>query len=162
MNLPVDVVKLDHVAMATWDATGPAKLLTEVLGATFVDGADQPEAGFRWLQFAFPGGGKVEVIEPLSEDGFLYRFLTKRGEGLHHITVYVRDLAAAIEQVRTAGYEPVDIDLSHEFWKEAFLHPKQTDGVLLQLAENPMPDTPNPMLRPLEEYLADRPNLRPD
>jgi hypothetical protein len=75
--------------------------------------------------------------------------------------VYVRDLAVAIEQVRAAGYEPVDIDLSHEFWKEAFLHPKQTNGVLLQLAQNPIPDTPNPMLRPLEEYLADRPNLRP-
>lgn len=161
-DLPVDVLRLDHVAIATWDATGPSALFTDVLGATFVDGADQPEAGFRWLQFAFPGGGKVEVIEPLSTDGFLHRFLTKRGEGLHHITLYVPDLARAIEQVRAAGYEPVDIDLSHESWKEAFLHPRQANGVLLQLAENPAPDDPSPGLRPLAEFLADRPGLRPD
>jgi methylmalonyl-CoA/ethylmalonyl-CoA epimerase len=160
--LPIDVLRLDHVAIATWDAAGPVKLLTEILGATFVDGADQKEAGFRWLQFAFPGGGKVEVIEPLCTDGFLYRFLTKRGEGLHHITVYVADLARAIEQIRAAGYEPVDVDLTHEFWKEAFIHPRDANGVLLQLAENPIPDTPNPGLAPLADYLADRPNLKPD
>jgi methylmalonyl-CoA/ethylmalonyl-CoA epimerase len=161
MDLPLDVLKLDHVAIATWDATGPVKLFTEVLGATFFDGNDEHHAGFRWLQFLFPGGGKVEVIEPLNDQGFLYRFLTKRGEGLHHITVYVSDLAVAIEQVRAAGYEPVDINLDFDVWKEAFIHPRDANGVLLQLAENPIPDTPNPALRPLGEYLADRPNLRP-
>lgn len=162
MGLPIDVIKLDHVAFATWDATGPVRLLTELLGATFVDGDDEPRTGFRWLQFAFPGGGKVEVIEPLSADGFLYRFLTKRGEGLHHVTVYVKDLAVAIEQARTAGYEPVDVNLEHEAWKEAFIHPRDANGVLVQLAQNPRPDEPNPNLRPRTEYLADRPNLRPD
>lgn len=160
-DLPLDVLRLDHVAIATWDATGPVRLLRDVLGATFVDGADEEGAGFRWLQFKIPGGGKVEVIEPLTTSSFLYRFLEKRGEGLHHITVYVRDLAVAIEQVRAAGYEPVDVDLSHDMWKEAFLHPRENSGVLLQLAQTPFPDTPNPNLRPLDDYLAERPNLRP-
>lgn len=161
MKLPLDVIKLDHVAMATWDATGPVRLLTEILGAEFFDGNDEHHAGFRWLQFKFPQGGKVEVIEPLNREGFLYRFLTKRGEGLHHVTVYVKDLAVAIEQVRAAGYEPIDISLDFEMWKEAFIHPRDASGVLLQLAENPVPDTPNVNLRPLSEYLADRPNLKP-
>lgn len=165
-DLPIEVVRLDHVAIATWDATGPARLFVDLLGATFVDGADEPHSGFRWLQFAFPnggaGGGKVEVIEPLTRDGFLYRFLTKRGEGLHHITVYVKDLATAIDQARVAGYEPVDVNLSHESWKEAFIHPRDANGVLLQLAQNPHPDRPSPDLRPLESYLADRPDLRPE
>lgn len=161
-DLPLDVVKLDHVAIATWDATGPVALLTEVLGAEFVDGNDEPDNGFRWLQFRFPGGSKVEVIEPLSTDGFLYRFLTKRGEGLHHVTVYVKDLALAIDQIREAGYEPVDVNLAHEAWKEAFIHPRQANGVLVQLAQTPHPEQPNPALRPLADYLADRPNLGPD
>jgi methylmalonyl-CoA/ethylmalonyl-CoA epimerase len=147
--------------MATWDVTGPVRLLTEILGAEFFDGNDEYQAGFRWLQFRFPGGGKVEVIEPLHRDGFLYRFLTKRGEGLHHVTVYVKDLAVAIEQIRAAGYEPIDINLDFEEWKEAFIHPRDANGVLLQLAQNPAPDTPNVNLRPLSEYLADRPNLKP-
>jgi methylmalonyl-CoA/ethylmalonyl-CoA epimerase len=161
MDLPVDVYKLDHVAFATWDATAHVKLLTEVLGATFFDAGDEPHNGFRWLQFEL-GGGKIEIIEPLNRDGFLYRFLTRRGEGVHHVTLYVEDLAKAIEQLRTAGYEPVDISLGHEFWKEAFLSPKQANGVLIQLAQVADPNMPNPSIRPLEEYLADRPGIKPD
>jgi methylmalonyl-CoA epimerase len=161
MELPIDVLKLDHVAFATWDATAHVRLLTDVLGAAFVDAGDEPHNGFRWLQFQLPGG-KIEIIEPLNADGFLYRFLTKRGEGIHHVTIYVRDLAQAIEQLRSAGYEPVDITLGHEFWKEAFMSPRETNGVLLQLAQVADPNAPNPSLRPLEEYLADRPAVKPE
>jgi methylmalonyl-CoA/ethylmalonyl-CoA epimerase len=160
-DLPIDIIKVDHVAWATWDATAHVKLLTDVLGATFVDGADEPHAGFRWLQFQLPNG-KIEVIEPLNREGFLYRFLTRRGEGIHHVTMYVRDLARAIEQAKAAGYEPVDVNLGNESWKEAFLSPRETNGVLLQLAQVHDVNAANPNLRPLEEYLADRPNLRPD
>jgi methylmalonyl-CoA/ethylmalonyl-CoA epimerase len=159
MGLPIDIIKVDHVAWATWDATSHVRLLTEVLGAGFVDGGDDTNSGFRWLQFQLPNF-KVEIVEPLSRDGFLYRFLTKRGEGMHHMTVYVADLAKAIEQLRDADYEPVDINLVHATWKEAFLSPRETNGVLIQLAQTT--DEKNPFLRPLEEYLADRPNLRPD
>jgi len=160
-ELPIDIIKVDHVAWATWDVTSHVRLLTEVLGATFVDGADEPHAGFRWLQFQLPNG-KIEVIEPLNREGFLYHFLTKRGEGIHHVTMYVQDRAKAIEQARSAGYEPVDVNLSNDFWKEAFLSPRETNGVLLQLAQVQDPDATHPNLKPLEEYLADRPNLRPD
>jgi methylmalonyl-CoA/ethylmalonyl-CoA epimerase len=160
-DLPIDIIRVDHVAMATWDASGPARLLIEVLGAEFVDGADEPHNGFRWLQFQLPGG-KVEVIEPLNREGFLYRFLTRRGEGLHHVTLYVPDLALAIGQLRGKGYDPVDISLHNDFWKEAFLHPRDTSGVLVQLAQVADPNAKHPLMRPLTEYLADRPNLRPD
>src|SRR5207245_2780654 len=124
-DLPLDIVRVDHVAWATWDVTDQARLLTEVLGGTFVDGGDDP--GFRWLQFQLPGGPrrsgaetfKIELVEPTSRDGFLYRFLMKRGEGMHHVTLYVRDLQESIERVRIAGYSPVDINLHSEHWKEA-------------------------------------------
>jgi methylmalonyl-CoA/ethylmalonyl-CoA epimerase len=160
-NLPIDIVRVDHVAWATWDATAHVRLLTDVLGGKFVDGGDDTGPGFRWLQFQLPGG-KVEVIEPLSRDGFLYKFLTKRGEGMHHMTLYVPDLAKAIEQARTAGYTPVDINLHNDFWKEAFLSPRETNGILIQLAQPADTEMPNPELRTLEDYLADRPDLRPD
>ncbi len=161
-DLPIDVLKLDHVAFATWDATAHVRLLTELLGAEFVDGGDDTRAGFRWLQFKLPQGGKVEIIEPLTRDGFLYHFLTRRGEGMHHVTVYVKDLATAVEGLSAAGYEPVDVDLSHPSWKEAFLSPREVNGVLIQLAQVPDPELPNPLMKRLDEYLADRPQLRPD
>jgi methylmalonyl-CoA epimerase len=158
-SLPIDVLKVDHVAMATWDARGPARLFTEVLGASFVDGGDEESAGFRWLQFELPGG-KIEVLEPLHRDGFLYKFLVRRGEGLHHVTLFVKDLAAAIPSLQSAGYKPVDINLEHASWKEAFLHPRDTPGALIQLAQVIEPDGYQPP-RTLEEFLADHVDLRP-
>jgi methylmalonyl-CoA epimerase len=158
-GLPIEVVKVDHVAMATWDARGPARLFTEVLGARFVDGGDEGTAGFRWLQFELPGG-KIEVLEPLHREGFLYKFLTRRGEGLHHVTLYIKDLAAAIPLLTSAGYEPVDVNLAHASWKEAFLHPRDTPGVLFQIAEVIEPDELKPP-RTLEEFLADHVDLQP-
>jgi methylmalonyl-CoA epimerase len=161
-ELPIDVLKIDHVAFATWDAVPHVKLLTEILGAEFVDAGDEPHNGFRWLQFQLPGGGKIEIIEPLNTDGFLYRFLMKRGEGMHHVTMYVKDLAIAIDQLRGAGYNPIDINLASEFWKEAFISPREANGVLIQLAQVPDVNAKNPMIRPLADYLSDRPGLRPD
>ena len=159
LDLPIEVVRMDHVALASWDAEGPARMLTEVLGARFLSGGDATQAGFRWLQFTLPGG-KVEVLEPLHDQGFLHRFLTKRGPGLHHVTLFVRDLEASIPRLGQAGFAPVDVDLSHDDWKEAFLHPRDTSGVLIQLAqvrEGSEPPSPD---RTLEEFLADRPGLR--
>jgi methylmalonyl-CoA/ethylmalonyl-CoA epimerase len=161
-DLPIDVLKLDHVAFATWDATSHVRLLTDLFGAEFVDGGDDTGAGFRWLQFKLPQGGKVEIIEPLTRDGFLYNFLRRRGEGMHHVTVYVKDLGTAVDQLRAAGYEPVDVNLRHETWKEAFLSPREANGVLVQLAQVPDPELPNPFMKSLDDYLADRPDLRPD
>lgn len=159
-ELPIDIETMDHVALATWDVTNAVGLLTNVLGATFVDGGDDP-AGFRWLQFRLPGG-KIELLEPLDREGFLYRFLTRRGEGLHHVTFYVSDIESAIAKFRSAGYEPVDVHIESEHWKEAFLHPRDTSGVLIQIAQTSVPEGGYGALRPLDEFLADRPGLRPD
>lgn len=159
-DLPIEVEKMDHVAIATWDVSHAVDLLTRILGATYVDGGDDA-AGFRWLQFRLPGG-KIEVLEPLTRDGFLYRFLTRRGEGLHHVTFYVSDLADSVSRLRAAGFEPVDVNLEHANWKEAFIRPREASGVLIQLAQTPVPEGGYGPLRPLEDVLADRPNLRPD
>jgi methylmalonyl-CoA epimerase len=158
--LPLQILKMDHVAVATWDAAEYARLYTEILPGRFVDGGDETQAGFRWLQFAYPGG-KIEVIEPLDDRGFLYRFLTRRGPGLHHVTFYVPDLGAALPELERAGYRPVDTNLAHESWKEAFLHPRDTSGVLIQLAQStPAEDPPQPR-RPLADFINDRPGVRP-
>lgn len=159
--LPIEIVKLDHVAIASWDASRQARLLVDVLGATFHDGGDQRSGGFRWLQFTV-GGGTIEVIEPLRPDTFLTRFLDRRGEGLHHMTFFVPDLAEAIPDLEAAGYTPVDVDLRHDDWKEAFLHPRDTGGVLVQLAETTDVEGPSEPSIPLETFLADRPGIGPE
>jgi catechol 2,3-dioxygenase-like lactoylglutathione lyase family enzyme len=110
-----------------------------VLGAEFLYGADEVAQRFRYVQYRLPGGGKLELVTPLGE-GFLTRFLQANGEGLHHVTLKVDDLAAQVGRLEAAGIRPVLADLSDPDWREAFIHPRDAHGVLVQLAETPHDD----------------------
>ena len=101
--------RLDHVAVAVHSIKPALSLYRDALGGEYLMGGDAG-GSWRWLQVRYPGGGKVELLEPLG-DGFLSRFLDKRGEGLHHVTFKTDDIDAAIEQVRRLGYELVDVNL---------------------------------------------------
>jgi methylmalonyl-CoA epimerase len=132
-------LELDHVAVAVHSIEEAVKLYRDALGGEYLMGNDSADGNWRWVQFKFPGGGKVELLEPRGE-GFLSRFLEKHGEGLHHMTFKTDDLEAAIEHVKGLGYELVDIDLENEHWKEAFLRPRGAHGTLIQLAWSANPD----------------------
>jgi len=132
-------LELDHVAVAVHSIEEAVKLYRDALGGEYLMGNDSADGSWRWVQFKFPNGGKVELLEPLGE-GFLSRFLEKHGEGLHHMTFKTDDLEAAIEHVQGLGYELVDIDLENAHWKEAFLRPSKAHGTLIQLAWSSRPD----------------------
>ncbi len=112
-------------------------LYRDVLGGRQVEEGTSEAKGFRYLMLAYPGGGRVELIEPLGEESFLHRFLEKRGEGLHHITFKVHSIEGCIRGLEDAGYVTILHDFSDPTWKEAFLHPRDTHGVLIQFAETP-------------------------
>jgi methylmalonyl-CoA/ethylmalonyl-CoA epimerase len=143
-------MKLDHVALATRDASGPLDVLVGELGGLVLSGGHS--VGFRPMQVFLgdaTGGMKVELLEPWEPErnDFLERFVTRHGAGPHHLTFKVPDLAATIEGLRTAGYSPVGVDLTDPQWREAFLAPKEAHGTVVQLAESDAPLT-----SPLEEY----------
>lgn len=125
-------LELDHVAVAVRSIKAAVPLYRDALGGEYLMGGDVDS--WRWLQFRFPGGGKVELLEPLGE-GFLSRFLDRYGEGLHHMTFKTDDIEAAIAQVEGQGYELVDKNLDDPNWKEAFLRPSKAHGTLIQLAQ---------------------------
>jgi methylmalonyl-CoA/ethylmalonyl-CoA epimerase len=125
---------LDHVAVAVRDPAPAAALYRDVLGASFLMGADSPEQAFRFVQYRFPGGGKVELVTPTGE-GFVSRFLDRRGEGVHHITLRLSRIEEQVERLREAGIPPILASFEDPSWKEAFIHPSQAHGVLIQLAE---------------------------
>lgn len=148
-------LKLDHVAVAVHSIKAALPLFRDALGGEYLMGGDQAGT-WRWLQLTYPNGGKVELLEPLG-DGFLARFLERRGEGLHHVTFKTDDLRAAIAHVQDLGYELVDVDLEAPHWKEAFLRPSKAHGTLIQLAQSSVPDeVARKRLRPsnLDELLA--------
>ena len=131
--------RLDHVAVAVRDVAAAAALYRDVLGAEFLYGADQPDQGFRFVQYRFPGGGKIELVTP-NGSGFLSRFIERQGEGVHHVTLRVPDLEDQIARLRAGGVDLTLVDLEDEHWKEAFIHPRDARGVLIQLAESPHED----------------------
>lgn len=139
-------VSLDHVAVASesWAEAWPRYVVE--LGGEWSSGGQN--VGFAPHQLRFANGARLEVLQPWEVDGnsFLRRFLDASGPGPHHLTFKVPDLAAALAGAKAAGLSPVGIDLSDPGWKEAFLHPREATGVVVQLAqaegfwESPQPE----------------------
>jgi methylmalonyl-CoA/ethylmalonyl-CoA epimerase len=152
------VERLDHVAVAVNDLPSASKLMTAI-GATFLGGGDHVVARFRWAQFSVPGGGTIELITPLpdaGDDHFLVKFLNRQGDGMHHITLKVSSLARAIAIMESGGYRVVGIADDLDSWKEAFVHPKTSHGLLIQLAE--WDDTKKVGPTTLDDVLAGTPD----
>ncbi|MCY4621497.1 MAG: VOC family protein [bacterium] len=125
---------LDHVAIGVHDV-GAAAGLFEMLGGTFLTGADNRRGGFRWLQYRLPGSTRIEALAPVSDDCFLWRFLRSRGEGLHHLTFRVSSVAEAARQAEGAGLDVVGLYINPGGWSECFIHPSSASGTLIQLAD---------------------------
>ena len=138
--------RLDHVAVAVERLPDAwPRYVVELGGAWLAGGAT---VGFANAQLTYANGGKVELLEPhrVDEDDFLRRFLDRHGPGPHHLTFVTDDLEAALPSVEAAGYRPVGVHLDNPWWREAFLHPRQATGVVVQLASTDHPSwrTPPP------------------
>jgi len=136
-------VKLDHAAFGVPEAQlgAVADLLVGSLGGR-AHGAG-PGAGFRFWQWEFAGGGRIEILVPDGPpDGFLHRFLAARGAGPHHLTFKVPDIQHALARARERGYAPVGFDDTDPQWIEAFLHPKEAQGIVVQIVEAPPASEP--------------------
>ena len=128
------VMSFDHFAFAVRDLAAVSRFY-ESFGATFHRGGDNRRMGFRWVQFHLPGGSKVEALSPVDDDCFLHDFLDQRGEGIHHITFRVSDVAEAARRAEAADLKVVGLFTQLRTWKECFIHPKTAFGTVVQLAE---------------------------
>ncbi len=128
--------RFDHVAVGVHEIEKAAELFQRILGGERVGGMDVPDEGFRFVQYRYPNRMKIELLQPISESGFLPKFLAHRGEGVHHLSFKVKHIESKLEALRSNGIEPVHVMLRGP-WKEAFIHPRQAHGVLIQLLEMP-------------------------
>jgi methylmalonyl-CoA/ethylmalonyl-CoA epimerase len=137
-------MRLDHVALASLHAWDNVIRYCYQLGGEWLGGPGiEDGGGFYFCQVGFEGGTKLELLEPTAGEGsdFLRRFLDRNGPGPHHFTFKVTDFDGAIHAVSAAGYDVVGVDRSEPQWHEAFLHPKQSHGMVIQLAyRGPDPD----------------------
>lgn len=126
-------VLFDHVAMVIPRMADAPAVLVGVLGGVPTDGASSPV--FNWGVWRFEGGGDLEILEPRGPDGFVHRFLASQGPGIHHVTFKVPSLQEVCERAEARGYIIVGRDESDPTWMEAFLHPRQALGIVVQFAE---------------------------
>ena len=126
---------LDHVAVAVRDAAARLPLYRDLLGLELVRTEEVPGEKVR-VTILGEGPGRLELLEPTASDSPVARFLDQRGEGIHHLCYRVDSVASACEQLRQSGYRLAgEIRAGSEGTLIAFLHPKDTGGVLIELRE---------------------------
>lgn len=124
----------DHAGLATEDADELADLYGHLLDAPVAH-----EEVFDGLRVVFLdlGNGYFELLEPV-EEGTVSRFLEDRGGGIHHLALATEDIEAALETAREAGVSLIDAEPRPGAWghEVAFLHPRDTGGVLLEFVQH--------------------------
>lgn len=134
---------IDHVAVAVPDLERALRFWSEVLGLR-VEGFETIESEGVKIAMLPVGTGKIELLEPLGADTHVARRIETSGPGLHHVTLETGDLEKVLERVhaagvRTLGEAPRD---GAGGSRVAFLHPRDTGGVLLELVQHARPARP--------------------
>ncbi|HLE77053.1 MAG TPA: methylmalonyl-CoA epimerase [bacterium] len=129
---------LDHVGVAVWELSTAVELYAHTFGAAVSERYDLPDDHVR-VAFLDAGGALIELLQPLGEQGPVFRFLQRRGEGLHHLAFLVPDIARALEQARAAGQRLIDEHPRSGAGGRlvAFVHPAAARGVLIELVQAP-------------------------
>ncbi len=130
--------RIDHVAIIVRNIEQALAFYRDILGIIPGEIRDVPTEQVRiaFLPLGGPSGTEIELIEPISPDSSLAKFLEKRGEGLHHICLEVDDIEVALQEMQERGTPVLDQQprIAAE-GRAIFVHPKGTNGVLLELLE---------------------------
>lgn len=136
------LTRIDHVGIACHDLAKAIEFYESTFGLAVVSrevNADQgvTEAMLR-VADAPAGTQYVQLLEPLSPQTPVGRFLARRGEGIHHVGYGVTDIAAALASIGAAGVQLIDARPRHGSMGAsiAFLHPKDVGGVLTELVQS--------------------------
>lgn len=131
--------RIDHVSIAVRDLEKARVFFLEGLGGRELFCAPVPGQKFRWTTVELGRSCFIELIDPLEKDGFLHRFLERRGEGPHHITLQVDNLQETHRILQEKGIPTFGYGEPFPGWKEFYIHPRDAFGTLLQFAEfNPL------------------------
>jgi methylmalonyl-CoA/ethylmalonyl-CoA epimerase len=129
--------RLDHVGIAVRKLADSIPSFEAALGVVASPPEEVSDQKVR-VVFLKTGDPGIELLESTDPEGPIGRFITKRGEGIHHLSFEVQDLKAALERCRKAGIELIDEEPRQGAAGKriAFLHPRSTNGVLIELSED--------------------------
>jgi methylmalonyl-CoA epimerase len=126
---------IDHLGIAV-KSLATAKAIYQKLGMT-VSPEELVEAEQVRVVMVPVGDARLELLEPTSESSVIAKFIAKRGEGLHHVSLRVPDLTAVVARLKKDGVRLIseDIKVGAGGHRYVFVHPSSTGGVLLELVE---------------------------
>ena len=130
-------MKIDHIGIAVKSLAAALKVYEEAVGLK-ISGYDQvDDQGVRVAMLGI-GESRIELLEPTGAESPIEKFMSKRGEGIHHIAIAVEDIEATLERLKAAGMRLIDTvpRRGAHNTRTAFVHPSSTHGVLLELVQH--------------------------
>jgi methylmalonyl-CoA/ethylmalonyl-CoA epimerase len=126
-------IKINHVAIVVQDIDAALNFWEQTFGLKLDHVEDVPSQKSK-VAFLPLGESEIELVQPTTSDSGLANFLEKRGEGMHHICIEVSDIDATLAELKSKGVRLIN-EVPEELpgRKMAFIHPKATNGVLVEL-----------------------------
>ena len=128
--------RLTHIGVAVKNLATAGPLFAALFGQEADHTEEVVEQKVRAMFFRIGEGG-IELLEPTAEDSPVAKFIQKRGEGVHHLSFEVDDIEAEMVRLKADGFELIDAvpRSGADGFRIAFLHPKSTNGVLIEISE---------------------------
>lgn len=125
---------ISHLGVAVRDLEEAREFYRHVLGLESSEPIIGGEGTIR-VSMVDTGNTVIELLQPIGSEGVMARFLEKKGEGFHHICYEVDDIDAAIDAVKSKGLEVLGEPKPGAEGMTAFIHPRDTHGVLIEFVE---------------------------
>ena len=130
-----EILKINHVAILVKDIDAALTFWRDQLGLP-LDHVEEVPSQASKVAFLPVGEGEVELVQPTEPDSGLAKALEKRGEGMHHLCIEVDDIQAMLSKLKENGVRLINEEpLTLPGRQMAFIHPKSTSGVLVELYE---------------------------
>ncbi len=130
-------MKIDHIAIAVNNLDEAAKEYQQAFGIKEVEFETVETEGVR-VAILHINNSRIELMEPTREDSPIKKFLSTRGEGLHHIAVETDNIEGEVTRMKGCGVRFLgDVRLGSQGTKVTFIHPKSLHGVLAELCSHP-------------------------
>ncbi|MFT5513570.1 MAG: methylmalonyl-CoA/ethylmalonyl-CoA epimerase [Bacteroidia bacterium] len=129
--------KIEHLGIAVKSIANSNDILSKLLDTTAYK-EESVDSENVLTSFFMLGETKIELLEATAEDSAITKFIEKRGEGIHHIALDVVDIEYELERLKALGFQLIHEKpkLGADGKKIAFLHPKSTNGILVELCED--------------------------
>ena len=135
-ELPFKILGIEHVGIAVDDLNGISDIFGDLLGLQ-LSSREKIDDQQVITDIYETRSGKLEFLKATGPDSPIAKFIDKKGKGMHHIALKVDNLQAALDYLKAQGVQLIDTSprIGAEGFKIAFLHPKSTGGVLIELCE---------------------------